>query len=148
MKPKTIILAALLGTAAMYSTAQSIVEWGYCGANAGGGRNLTWALYSDSMLIISGSGAMADYNPLSLTTPVYAPWYSYQGQIQTIIIESGIATIGSGAFYACNSLTSFDVNANNPTYASANGVLFNKAKTLLIQYPRNRPDTNRPSYPN
>jgi len=39
------------------------------------------------------------------------------------------------AFYHCTNLTAIDVDALNPAYCSAAGVLFNKNRTLLIQYP-------------
>jgi hypothetical protein len=38
-------------------------------------------------------------------------------------------------FYNCISLTKFTVDNNNSNYSSENGVLFNKNKTELIQYP-------------
>jgi hypothetical protein len=39
------------------------------------------------------------------------------------------------AFSNCYSLTGITVDERNPAYASVDGVLFNKAKTTLIQYP-------------
>ncbi|MEG1869204.1 MAG: leucine-rich repeat domain-containing protein, partial [Clostridiales bacterium] len=47
-----------------------------------------------------------------------------------------VTTIGDLAFSYCGALTSIDVEADNPNYTSADGVLFDKAKTLLIQYPK------------
>jgi hypothetical protein len=35
----------------------------------------------------------------------------------------------------CTSLTGITVSANNPYYASEGGILYNKAKTMLIAYP-------------
>lgn len=47
-----------------------------------------------------------------------------------------IAGGGHGApFYDCKNLISINVDANNKNYSSQDGVLFNKEKTELIQYP-------------
>ena len=52
-----------------------------------------------------------------------------------IIIPNSVTSIGELAFGSCNNLVSIDVNSDNECYASEFGVLFNKDKTLLIQYP-------------
>ena len=75
---------------------------GYCGAN---GNNLIWRLCNDSVLTISGSGAMVDYIPNAND----APWYSYRSQIKTIIIDESVSTIGNAAFYECGNLTSVTI---------------------------------------
>jgi hypothetical protein len=43
--------------------------------------------------------------------------------------------IGISPFRGCNNLTNIAVNATNPNYSSAAGVLFNATKTTLIEYP-------------
>ncbi|EDR25214.1 hypothetical protein, conserved, partial [Entamoeba dispar SAW760] len=50
-------------------------------------------------------------------------------------IGNSVSTIGEYAFYNCMSLTSIDVDTSNPSYSSLDVVLYNKDKTLLIQYP-------------
>jgi uncharacterized repeat protein (TIGR03803 family) len=50
-------------------------------------------------------------------------------------IYSGVTNIGKGAFSLCYGLTTISVNIGNPSYSSVAGVLFNKAQTLLVQYP-------------
>ena len=47
-----------------------------------------------------------------------------------------VTSIGYPAFLTCSSLTKINVAIDNPNYCSADGVLFNKSKTLLISYPR------------
>ena len=56
------------------------------------GEQLTWKL-EDGTLTISGTGAMEDYEEGS------APWYAQRDQIQTVVIEAGVTSIGSYAFY-------------------------------------------------
>ena len=43
--------------------------------------------------------------------------------------------MGEGAFAGCTGLTSIHVDNDNDAYISENGVLFNKSKDVLIQYP-------------
>ena len=56
------------------------------------GENATWDI-NNRVLTISGTGKMYDYNYSSDT-----PWYSWRSIIDSIIIESGITTIGNKAF--------------------------------------------------
>ena len=53
----------------------------------------------------------------------------------SITIPNSVTSIGDFAFLNCTSLTSFNVEENNFYYSSQDGVLFDKAKTELIQYP-------------
>ena len=55
-----------------------------------------------------------------------------------IAIPSGVTSIGSRPFDGCLSLLSIDVDAENQYYASANGVLLDKAETVLLSYPLGR----------
>ena len=53
----------------------------------------------------------------------------------SVTIPNSVTSIGEIAFCYCDSLTSITVDSNNANYSSLDGVLFNKAKTELIQYP-------------
>lgn len=56
--------------------------------------------------------------------------------VESVIIPSSVETIGAGAFAACESLLKIIVDENNANYSSdSDGVLFNKNKTELIQFP-------------
>ena len=57
------------------------------------------------------------------------------GKLESITIPATVETIGDYAFVDCGKLESITVDANNVKYASEGGVLFNKDKTTLIQYP-------------
>jgi hypothetical protein len=53
----------------------------------------------------------------------------------SITIPDSVATIGISAFNGCTSLTAITVAAQNPSYSSLNGVLFDKNQTTLIAFP-------------
>ncbi len=57
-------------------------------------------------------------------------------ELTSITLPQGVTSIGEKAFYFCIGLTSITVSSENTVYSSDDyGVLFNKDKTELIQYP-------------
>lgn len=71
---------------------------GTCGAN---GDNITWELGCDSVLTISGTGAMATYN--SNTTP----WLANAAAIKSVVIEHGVSSLSPYAFYNSGSSANY-----------------------------------------
>jgi len=69
--------------------------------------------------------------------------YVFQGcsGLTTVTIPASVTSIGEKAFYICSDLTAINVDAGNPNYSSDSGVLFNKGKTTLILYPRQKTGT-------
>lgn len=61
-------------------------------------------------------------------------------KLTSITIPDSVKDIGYGAFSNCTNLTTITVEENNTKYASEDGVLFNKDKTTLIQYPAGKTD--------
>ena len=135
-----------------------VVNSGSCG------ENITWTLDSEGLLTISGSGDMANY-----TYSSKSPWDSVKGSIKEVVINEGVTSIGSYAFYFCgtqlqkitlpstvkaigsnaiigNGLQAIAVSSNNENYCSIDGVLYDKNKTALIRCPEQKttisiPDT-------
>ena len=66
--------------------------------------NLTWKLYEDGTLTISGTGAMKNYNYSDNQSPVYI-----NSSVKKVVIEDGVTSIGNDAFYYCTSLTSITI---------------------------------------
>lgn len=61
--------------------------------------------------------------------------FAYCKSLMSIAIPNSVTSMGSCVFNECTSLTSINVADANTAYCSVNGVLFNKDKTELIQYP-------------
>ena len=73
--------------------------------------------------------------PDSVTT-IGAWAFEYCAALTTIDISDSVTTINEGAFFGCDALTAITVAEENLNYYSDEyGVLFNKSKTTLIQYP-------------
>ena len=82
----------------LFAEDENVIASGECGAD---GYNLTWVLTEDGTLTISGSGKMQDYSDSSV-----APWYTKRTKILSVVVEDGVTSVGSCAFYACLKLAS------------------------------------------
>jgi BspA type Leucine rich repeat region (6 copies) len=60
--------------------------------------------------------------------------FGYCG-LTSMTIPNSLTNIGSGAFAQCPNLPAINVESNNPTYSSMNGVLFDRSQSVLIEYP-------------
>jgi rubredoxin len=81
--------------------AASAESSGNCGDS---GSNVTWSLDDNGTLTISGSGKIEDYR-----SDIDQPWYSNRSDITSVVIEPGVTSIGSQAFYECSNLTSITI---------------------------------------
>ena len=76
------------------------------------GNNLSWVMYEDGVLVISGVGDMYDYD-CSYTNPTvrFTPWDNWISSITEVILRPGAASIGDYAFYHAIGLTSVKIPA-------------------------------------
>ena len=88
------------GSVILTANNASEVSSGTCGAQ---GNNLTWTLYDNGELVISGTGDMADYGVAG------SPWYEHRASITSVTIPAGVTSIGDGAFQECSALTSVTI---------------------------------------
>jgi hypothetical protein len=84
-------------------------------AQSGTVGSLTWSL-AGGTLTVSGTGAMPDSN---------FPWRSYNGSITSVVVESGVTSIGNYAFELCEVLTSVTIpnsvtNIGHTAFSSCN----------------------------
>ena len=66
--------------------------------------NLTWKLYEDGTLNISGTGAMKNYGYSNNRSPVF-----WNTDVTSIVIEEGVTSIGNEAFHLCRNLISITI---------------------------------------
>ena len=72
--------------------------------------------------------------PDSVTSIGRQAFYGCTG-LTSITIPDSVTSIGDYAFYGCTGIASFLVTGGNQYYSSVGGVLFDKNKTVLINYP-------------
>ena len=87
------------GDATLYAQWLKLVASGDCGTG------VTYSLAEDGKLTISGSGAMTNFN-LFMTK---APWDGNKASITSVVIESGVTSIGNNAFNECSNLASVTI---------------------------------------
>ena len=93
-----VMLCSTFAGLQITSAAADLPSSGSCG------ENVTYTFDSATgLLTISGSGAMKYYSYYD-----NSPFYNQTG-IKTVVIESGVTSIGSGAFYGCSGLTSITI---------------------------------------
>ena len=88
----------------------SVVLSGSCG------DNVAFALTSDGVMTISGSGEMDGYAAfLSGADSSYGktPWQQYRSQIKKVVVKGSVENIGGAAFLGCRALTVLDLSGCN-----------------------------------
>lgn len=93
MKKITFALLVSFIVALLLVTSVSAASVKYDGTTG----DLTWKIYDDGELVISGNAEMPDYE---LSSSKRAPWYGYRSIITEITINSGVKSIGDYAFYS------------------------------------------------
>ncbi len=78
-----------------------VVDSGNCGAD---GDNVTYTLYSNGYLVISGTGAIAND---SFALSSYN--FNFASEIKNVVIENGVTSIGEQAFWDCENLVSVTI---------------------------------------
>ena len=63
------------------------------------------------------------------------------GYLTSVTIPRSVASIGDNAFDFCYNLRDISVDEGNEAYASMDGVLFNKERTVLVTYPAGKENT-------
>ena len=107
--------------------------------------NSNWendVLYIDNHLISVGPSLIGDYVIKDGTITIGAQAL-YDCVLTGVTVPKSVANIGLWVFYLCKNLTKIEVADDNPNFSSEDGVLFNKDKTTLLQYP---PGNARTSY--
>lgn len=111
-------------------------------------ENLTDITMTDSVISIGTEAFMSCENlknviiPESVTT-IGDCAFEYCDALTNVRIPASVVNFERCEFFrACESLVSIDVAEDNSVLSSEDGVLFNKDKTILYQYPSKKADTS------
>ncbi len=128
----SLVIAIALIISTVFTANLSVVQ----GADSGScGTDATWSYDSSTCtLTISGTGATSDYGILSTNR---VPWYSYNEEITTLIVEEGITEIGNRNFNGLTALTSVSlpstlttISGGSSNYAAFGGCTALESITL------------------
>ncbi len=109
-----IVMAVLCAAMAVTANAESaIVDTGECGAPR---NNVTWTLYDDGKLIISGEGKMEDYGSCddsgSWSYQITLPWEKTEVELTSVEIREGVTKIGNAAFIGSQKLETVSISGS------------------------------------
>lgn len=95
---------------------------------------------NNTALIQYPGGKSGTYTIPSSVRSIKGSAFSHCHSLTSVTVPSGVTQIyyeagGSSVFAACAKLTEITVNPQNPSFSSVDGILFNKSKTRLIQFP-------------
>ena len=88
-----------------------------------------------SSSLFNGCANLWDINIPASVTEIDGSAFEGCASLASIDIPVNVTNIVEYAFYGCKNLASINVDDKNTTYASVDGVLYNKEKTILIQAP-------------
>lgn len=72
--------------------------------------NLHWTLDSDGLLSVAGRGDMKNFTYDASTGRTDIPWKNHFREISSVLIESGVTSIGANSFRGCVNLTSVRIS--------------------------------------
>ncbi len=115
------------------------------GVSAIGGHTFEWCESLKNISIPESVSAIGDYafhwcfslNSLKLPDKLVSIGENafMNSAIKNISVPDSVSSIGTSAFSGCNLLENITVSENNKSYCSVDGVLMNKDKTIILNYP-------------
>jgi hypothetical protein len=104
--------------------------------------NVLFDKQKTSLINYSLSKTATTYSIPSSVTSIEAEAFNGASFLTAITVPAGVLTIGARAFVGMGLMASFTVAEANPNFSSLNGVLFDKQKTSLINYPLSKTETS------
>ncbi len=92
-------------------------------------------------LIAYPGAALGSYTVPNTVSTVVSASFEFCTGMTSVTMGTNVTSIGYAAFYDCSAMTSITVNPSNAFYTTTNGVLYDKTRTVLIQYPSGLPGT-------
>ena len=113
---------------ATYTAEFAAGNGGTCSA---AGSNVTWSLSCDGVLRISGTGVMKSYSTTGSSSS--APWDAYKNFIRSVVIDEGVTSVGSNAFYNCRNITSITFPSSINAFGS-NTFLYTSLTDIYVPW--------------
>ena len=88
-----------------------------------------------TLITYPASKLATTYSIPTSVTRIEASAFSGTSVLTSVTIPTSVTTIGDRVFHSAVALTSITVAADNQNYSSLDGVLFDKQKTSVINYP-------------
>lgn len=107
-------------------------------------KTIDGVLFDNSMttLLKCPDGKTGTYTIPEGTLKLSDEAFSNAGKLEKVVIPASLNSIGgeSGSvpFYICDAMKEFEVHKDNKTFASIDGVLFDKNLEILLKYPKGR----------
>ncbi|MBI1178488.1 leucine-rich repeat protein [bacterium] len=90
---------------------------------------------TQSTLLLYPASKVGGYTIPNNVTAIADSAFAFGGGLTSVIIPGSVTSIADYAFHVCSGLTNIVVDGANPNYSSADGVLFDKTQSTLIQCP-------------
>jgi hypothetical protein len=140
-KSRTLLIQCPGGKTGSYSVPDTVTDIGesavsYCG-------ELTDVTLGTNVTTIGNQAFFSCTKLKSMTatervTSIGSAAFAYCAGLTNVTLGKAVVSISSRAFASCIKLTEFIVDALNPAFTTAEGVLFNKSQTALVCYPGGR----------
>ena len=126
-------------SAAVLSASSTVVTYAVTGGNLYFDTSTGAITYCDNS--VTEATIPSEINGVAVTSIGGSAFWDCTN-LTSVTIPSSVTSIGHATFWDCTSLNSINVAAANTAYSSANGVLFSKDKTLLVEYPQGKTDAS------
>lgn len=111
------------------------IDSGFCGdPNVNEGKDVKWELSVDSVLTISGVGAMEDYGYVRVVGGWgfdRSPWCG-DDRVTSVVVTEGITNIGDGAFRECVKIESVELPTSCTIIGDSAFYCCSSLKTIVI----------------
>lgn len=118
----------------------TLITRGNCGQTGTDGSDVTWSYDESSKTItISGTGAMMYYGLTDDFKHSTSPWSHLDGELEHVIIQDGVTSVGSYAFAMCSKLTDvvlptsmFQIDQNAFYTSSLNRIIIPRTEAVSV----------------
>lgn len=149
-KDKTTLIYIAKGISGTYTVPASVTT--IASGAFYNNNKLTSVVFADGSALTSIEGAafQSCYAMTAITLPAGLETIGHAAfsgctELLSVHIPASVTSLDNTAFGGCSKMTSITVDAANPNYASDDGMLFNKDKTILNMCPKGKTSCTIPA---